>query len=279
MFKNMKLWKKLALSFSVLIVFMLGLIGYFFFSLNGISHDLDRIVNVNNKRAEAANTMIDMVRETVMAMRNILLIKDMNEKKKLLDRIEKEYKPTYYEKLKLIESLTPSNDAKAWEIIKKVKAAGEKGFSLNDKVIQLSLSGKNDEAIDFMLKEAREPIRQWITDTNELIAYQEERNKLRFEEAVNIINQSKLLSIGIGMICTVLSIFIALFLTKSITQPINEIVEKLAKVAQGDLTIDIKVNRKDEMGILMNSLKDSIESIKRLIAESKTISSSLASSS
>ncbi|WP_424902740.1 MCP four helix bundle domain-containing protein, partial [Thermodesulfovibrio yellowstonii] len=275
----MKLWKKLALSFSVLIVFMLGLIGYFFFSLNGISHDLDRIVNVNNKRAEAANTMIDMVRETVMAMRNILLIKDMNEKKKLLDRIEKEYKPTYYEKLKLIESLTPSNDAKAWEIIKKVKAAGEKGFSLNDKVIQLSLSGKNDEAIDFMLKEAREPIRQWITDTNELIAYQEERNKLRFEEAVNIINQSKLLSIGIGMICTVLSIFIALFLTKSITQPINEIVEKLAKVAQGDLTIDIKVNRKDEMGILMNSLKDSIESIKRLIAESKTISSSLASSS
>jgi methyl-accepting chemotaxis protein len=64
-----------------------------------------------------------------------------------------------------------------------------------------------------------------------------------------------------------------------VRKPVAELKGVLEKVAQGDLSVDIKVESKDELGMIAQSLHDAVTAIKQLIAESKTISSSLASSS
>ncbi len=62
-------------------------------------------------------------------------------------------------------------------------------------------------------------------------------------------------------------------------KPVTELKGVLERVAQGDLSVDIKAQSKDELGMISQSVHEAIVSIKKLIAESKTIASSLASSS
>jgi len=71
----------------------------------------------------------------------------------------------------------------------------------------------------------------------------------------------------------------ATLISRSISKPVAELKDAIERIGQGDLTVEIKAESKDEIGVISNSLTQAIVSIKNLIGQSKTISSSLASSS
>ncbi len=68
-------------------------------------------------------------------------------------------------------------------------------------------------------------------------------------------------------------------LTRSITRPINEVVEIANKVASGDLTVNVQSQRGDEFGQLLSAFATMITSLRDLIREIDTGASSIASSS
>lgn len=59
MFANMKIGKRLALGFGLLLVIIIALIWQGVHSMNGIQQNLERIVKVNNVRTELANDCND----------------------------------------------------------------------------------------------------------------------------------------------------------------------------------------------------------------------------
>ena len=89
------------------------------------------------------------------------------------------------------------------------------------------------------------------------------------------------------MITTVISIFgillgivIALFLAQRITRPILEIVDRIKKIASGDLTGESLVTKsKDEVGQLIKSTNEMILSLRNLIGKVSENAMSLAASS
>jgi methyl-accepting chemotaxis protein len=72
---------------------------------------------------------------------------------------------------------------------------------------------------------------------------------------------------------------IAWFMIRSITGPINQTVEVANRVASGDLTVQINSNRGDEFGNLLAAFSTMVTSLRELIKEIDTGSSSIASSS
>jgi methyl-accepting chemotaxis protein len=63
------------------------------------------------------------------------------------------------------------------------------------------------------------------------------------------------LLIMLGLAAIVMGVFAAWWITRTITQPINEALKVAETVSSGDLTSDIQVNSNDETGQLMHALK------------------------
>ncbi|MYM25286.1 HAMP domain-containing protein [Duganella sp. FT135W] len=91
-----------------------------------------------------------------------------------------------------------------------------------------------------------------------LKAFAEKQGALLDASAADIQQQYKsgrTLLIILGMAAIAMGVFAAWWITRTITQPINEAVKVAETVSSGDLTSDIQVNSSDETGQLMNALK------------------------
>lgn len=81
---------------------------------------------------------------------------------------------------------------------------------------------------------------------------------------IEIVKQS---IIGIVLICVVISIFVGIVISLSISKPLKSIMKFMSKAEQGDLTVVSSIRSNDEIGKLSYSFNKMIENIRRLIAQ------------
>ena len=164
-----------------------------------------------------------------------------------------------------MEELTPTTDTKGQEVITKVKSGQDTARPLNNKVLELAKAGKDSEAIDLMNREARPAVRNWITAVDGLIAYQGERNKFRYEEAVKAYDSSRMIMMILGVVAILLAIGSAILITRSIVMPLNEAVAISNSLAKGDLTVSVDVKSHDETGQLLAAMKGMVEKLQSVV--------------
>ncbi len=279
MFKNLKIGVRLGIGFGAVVVFLIALILVSIKSMAGIEQKLDRIVKVNNVRADQARKMADTIREVSISLRNIFLTTEIQEKQKYITDISNN-KPKYDEAFKKIEEMTPKDDPKGNELVEKLKTDRDNARLLNNRVVELSMKNRNAEAIDSMNKEARPAVRKWLETINELVQHMQERNQMRYEEADNAYKYARLFMFLIGGIAITLSIIISLLITRSIVLPLHKGIEVADKIAKGDLTCkDLAVKSKDETGALANALNIMKKSLSDMIGKFSDTASHVASSS
>ena len=255
MFKNMKIGIRMGLGFIFVLALMVAIVLIGLNDMTNIEEKLDRIVKVNNVRAQLANDMMGSVREVSIAIRNIFLVRDIANINEMKNRIAEEGKK-YDEALRKIEELTPEEAKEAFEMIAKIKAAQDTSRQLNNKVIELATEDKFDEAIELMNKEARPAVREWIESVEEVIKYQDERSEFRFNEALKTYENARISMLSLGASAVVLAIVISILLTLSITRPLGLGVNMANKIASGDLTVNLFINkRRDEIGVLLQSFE------------------------
>ncbi|CAN7648283.1 methyl-accepting chemotaxis protein [Duganella sp. LjRoot269] len=75
------------------------------------------------------------------------------------------------------------------------------------------------------------------------------------------------LLVMLGLAAIVLGMVAAWWITRTITQPINEAVKVAESVSSGDLTSDIQVNSSDETGQLMSALKNMNSNLVNIVAQ------------
>jgi methyl-accepting chemotaxis protein len=73
------------------------------------------------------------------------------------------------------------------------------------------------------------------------------------------------------------SILLSIVIARSVTTPVGKIVEIANTVARGDLTLEVKVDRKDELGALQQAFLQMVESLRRVIGEMRGGSNALTS--
>jgi methyl-accepting chemotaxis protein len=252
MLKNMKIAVRMGLGFGLVIVFMIALI---MVSLNQLEDSRDKLdrMTINNFRLHHANNMIEDAREVATTMRNILLQKDIRNTEAQKNKIA-ESRKKYDEGLKLIEDKTPKEDTRKWDIISKIKTVTESSRSLTTKMIDLASAEKYEEATDLLIKEAAPLMLQRVEQIDELIKYDEERNALHYRETEKAEASARITMLIIGTIATALSVLIVIFLTLGITGPLGRGVQMMQEMAQGHLGMRLKMDRRDEIGILTNAM-------------------------
>ncbi len=85
-------------------------------------------------------------------------------------------------------------------------------------------------------------------------------------------------SVGMG-VGVVIALALGIVLTKSITGPVHKGVEFARKLSQGDLTAEVDVNQKDELGILAQALREMVAKLREVVSEVQSASDNVASGS
>ncbi len=75
--------------------------------------------------------------------------------------------------------------------------------------------------------------------------------------------RNMILLVGFGVV--LLTILVALLMARSIAKPIITLTEKIGQVSEGDLTIEVESNSKDEIGNALSSLRAMVAKLKEVI--------------
>ena len=278
MLNNIKIGKRMGIAFGLMLVIMVALIWVGLSSMASMQEKLERIIKINNVRITLTNSSIKNVNEVSIGLRNILLDSNMDKRNEYLKNIN-DQRQQYNDQMKKLADITEKDDIKANELITKVKDASDAARTLNNRVVDLAMAGKDADAVTLMNREARPAVRAWINKLDELTNFNEARNKTRHEEAVSSYNSARNLMITLGIIAIVLSTVIAIILTRGIVVPLTEAVGVANKMSEGDLTVDVRATSKDETGQLLAAIKNMVEKLKHVVTDVVSASDNVAAGS
>jgi methyl-accepting chemotaxis protein len=276
MFANMKIGLRLALGFAVVLALMAALAVVGINGMASVQSRLDEIVKDNMVKMDLNNKMARAVNDVQRLMRTLMLIKDpvgQATQRKAIEKARSEYNDAFDE----LNKLPASEKGKSMRA--NIKEAASVVRPLNDKVVELSMAGKNEEAIALLMGEARPASQKWQTDIDDNIALQDESTKADYMTAQAAYASANGMMLSLAGAAIVLGALLAWVLTRSITAPIGEALTTVNRLADGDLTVRITNTSKDETGQMLQAMSTMIGRLTQVVTDVNSGAQALASAS
>ncbi|MFA7383398.1 MAG: methyl-accepting chemotaxis protein [Desulfurivibrionaceae bacterium] len=270
----MNLSKRLSLGFLVLVVIMLVLVWIGATGMLKIHEEMEQIVTVNMVRIDHINDTNMDIANICINIRNMILTDSLEKRKEYEDRIAK-FREKYDVAIKKVEEMTTKSDTKAFELLGKAKEAVSHLKSVNGKIIELVAANKKDEAELLRSKEGGPAERDLQADLQALLDHNMERNTIRHEAAEALYITSRNLMLGLGGGALLLSIGIAMFLTRSVLRQLGadpkEVRDVANLVAVGDFSHNISLAASDTTSV-MAAMKKMVDALSSITANAKQVS-------
>ena len=90
-----------------------------------------------------------------------------------------------------------------------------------------------------------------------------------------IIDQAALKIVILSAIILIISSILGIFISKSLVKPLVVLMKALEKVSEGNFTVDLKVNTKDEIGKLSNIMENTLKVLRGMIKDIKETTNTL----
>lgn len=94
-----------------------------------------------------------------------------------------------------------------------------------------------------------------------------EKTKTSVVSILESVNRMRTVMFSMSGLATILSVLIALFITRSITKPVNRVLNGFRDIAEGDLTVRLEAKTRDEMGELAEGFNMFSEKLQTVIRE------------
>jgi methyl-accepting chemotaxis protein len=114
---------------------------------------------------------------------------------------------------------------------------------------------------------------------NELTRLKVEMSKKAFDESNVIYSDSRELMLFIVFAAIAIGVFLGIFISRMISNPLKRAVDFAETVASGDLTGKVEVNQNDETGKLSRAMNDMVEHIKEVVENVKTAANNVTAGS
>jgi methyl-accepting chemotaxis protein len=148
------------------------------------------------------------------------------------------------------------------------------------------------DVIDYKMKDDEEgylsaiktrgvPIsKEFNKKADNLVKYQENQLVSENKKATEGVHFVKILVLILSIAAFIIGLTVAFFMSRSISKPINIVVDAIKRVSEGDLTLDeIKVKNKDEIGTLVHALNRMVKDLNNVIHHVHSSSLQVATSS
>jgi methyl-accepting chemotaxis protein len=274
-FGNLKISTRLQTGLGLIIAFMVLLTVTGIWSLSVINGKLEQIIKVNNVKILLATKIADAVSAIDISLMTTVIANDETATKNEMKKIEagQMLYADSFEKLKKLETTI-----KGKELIEDIKEKYTIAQTARSRVTQFITEGNLGQANNMLLGSLS--ISAMLAGSCvEMVKYQEELTNAGAMAAQATYRNARLILLGIGAFVLVFAVFLASFLTRSITKPLSEGVLVAHKIAEGDLTAQIDTSRTDETGQLLGAMKDMVTKLQHIIGEVKSAAKNIASAS
>ncbi len=275
MLNNLRIGTRLGISFGLVLLLMAAIAFVGYSRMQATKQYFDEASN-NNVKVALANDMRVRMNVVARAARNMILTDDLVATKQEHERVE-QAQSEYNELRAKLEVLVTSPEGK--KIMASIAEHQAQTMALSEKSIQLALVNKNQEAGDVIMKEVRGPQTKLFSAIDALVDRQEAQNKELLEQAGEDYASGVRLLVGIGASALVLALGMALYITLSITRPLNAALGMANSLAAGDLTATVASRSKDETGRLLAAMGQMADKLRTVIADVRSAADSLASAS
>jgi len=276
---NLKIGIRMGAGFAIVLALLMCVAYMGAHALGQLDAEVTEITALNQPETQAANNMIDATRSSAVILRNIILIVDdakLTAEKDKFTAARAKYDAEEATLAKLFDSGATTTD-KEHELLAKIKELKAIVRPLQDKVAELGLQNKNQEATEVLFGQAQPQLEKWIAALDELCAFEAQYNKEAQAQAKQVYVSAKQLIEWVAGVALLLAVTTAILITRSITRPISAAVEVANRLAQGDLTVEVEAKTKDETGLLLQAMKAMVAKLSDVVAHVNSASEAIAS--
>ena len=268
MFKNLKMAMKLLISFGLILIFSIAMMAFAIVNLQTVGGLTDNLYQkpftVSTQSLMIQRNLHSMGRE----MRGICLYNDPS----LMDTVNDLSGQT-----KASLAIVQERFLGDKQLVESIAQNLEKLDALGATAHQLVLEGKTDEAAALLATDYKPLFLDMVSTSQQVVDFALNTAENFNNTASQTLSYTTTILIVLLAVVLIISIIIIVVLTKSINNPISQIVDAAKKLSAGSFDIEIPYSSNDEMGILAAAFRDMSNSMKAVIKDVDVQLSSMAS--
>ncbi|WP_159912755.1 methyl-accepting chemotaxis protein [Pantoea sp. 18069] len=265
--RNLSVKAKLVGTFGLLIALIIGITVYSIQMMKDDSAQFSNYVQGIQARADAANKVRHAVDQRAIAARNLVLVtspQDLAQEKAIVEQAVGDVRK-YLAELQALAArpgVHPEVRAKV-DGITRIESEYE---PVAMSIVAMALGDQREAAVEKMNAECRPLLAALMRATDDYSAFTAGRSQAMIQEAQAATEQRQLVLIAGGALVVALACWAAALIVRAIVRPLNQAVELIDEIAQGDISRRITVDTQDEFGRLLLALARMQQSLVSLVS-------------
>ncbi len=268
--KNLRIGKKLLLTFMLIILLFIATVCIAITALNRNSEKYSEFYNVGY---QVTNKVMNMRRGLQIIVKDLAFVtieEDADKTQTYLDDIDKELDLLQENGQWLFDNFTGDVallDAFSTNITEAVE--------LQKEVIELSHTDM-EAARTMLLDDYQELVQEAVNNLINISDVVSKSAENDYNETVSMQDMLVAAQLGMAGAALVITLFLSAYLTRAITRPLRELEESADKIVGGEFDISVTYQSKDEMGQLANAFKNMTVILEAVIADASRLLSEMA---
>lgn len=248
--KNLKIWKKLLLTFAMIIILFCATV---FAAIWGLEQNAERYSEFYNVGYQITHRVINMRRGLQVVVKNIALLTiedDEANRDSYMETMEEEL-ATMEENIRYLLENFHDDDALLNEFVEDIT----KAVQMQEEVVQL-VSTDRELAQNMLIDEYQPVVDEAVARLLEISDLVDADAEKDYQSTAALQSKLVMIELGLAIAALVITIFLSMYLTGAITRPIHELETSARKIVDGDFDIKVTYESKDELGVLSKAFKN-----------------------
>ncbi|MDB6002292.1 MAG: methyl-accepting chemotaxis protein, partial [Rhizobacter sp.] len=273
-FRNMRIGQRLVLAFGVILVILAMGFATSTWRLQKMEAATRTLGTVNTEALALALQWRSLIDKNWVRTQAAVRDADVSKMPLWQAEMDKASEAFVPSRKRLGQMLTTDEDKK---LVAAIEASREVYRSGRDALVKQKVAGQDvSAALD---AELLPKSLAFLDNVDKLVDRQRAQTQETLATAESIAKSGVIMLVGGGVAALVLATVLALALTRSIVRPIRDAAQRARRIAGGDLTEAIAVERRDEAGELMQALHEMQTSLASVVTKVRASSDSVASGS
>ncbi|MBL8444490.1 MAG: MCP four helix bundle domain-containing protein, partial [Zoogloeaceae bacterium] len=267
--KNLKIGVRLGIGFGIVVLLLVVIAVVALMRVNELNRQIELTVKDYFPKTVIANNILDTINLSARVVRNLALTDDPAVARAERARIEDARRTNggYFEEL----NRTVTSDEGKRLMATMTQAAGP-ARSAQDRMLELIASGRDEEATAVLFGDLRTTQAAYMNAVTALIDYQSKLMTEAGEGAASLASETGTLLSILGAVAVLFAVGFGVFVTRSITRPVGEVLDAANKMAAGDFNFTLKSDATDEVGNVVRAVGNVQSGVRTMIDDAAMLS-------
>ncbi|GHG63400.1 methyl-accepting chemotaxis protein [Alishewanella longhuensis] len=279
MFKNLRVGVRLGIAFGTVLLLLAIVSAVASARFATLDAMVNNLAGPQAERLMLGNSLIYYTQNSGLASLNLLMMDDSStaaEVTNLYKHIEQRTAEATKAASRLQSLLVTEAGHRMFD---KLNADREAFLTSRKAVFDLLESGDRASAVRYWRSETRGLLASYIVSIQSFLEYQDTLVQKASNDTTEMVKSAIMIVIALSVAALLLGIAFAWLITRGIVAPLTTAVQAARRLSEGDMTVELKVNSKDETGQLLGAMQEMVTKLSQVISEVRSGADNLASAS